>query len=105
MKFIKYLFALFALNIILSSCGTFTDATDVLRNEKIKSTDEFLVKKRAPLTQPPNFEKMPQPNSIKVKKDLQSSKLKEILRSKNSKVKNNQSKSSSTIQSILNQIK
>ena len=68
MKFIKYLFVLFALNIILSSCGTFTDATDVLRNEKTKSTDEFLVKKRAPLTQPPNFEKMPQPNSIKGKK-------------------------------------
>ena len=105
MKFIKYLFVLFALNIILSSCGTLTDATDVLRNEKTKSTDEFLVKKRAPLTQPPNFETMPQPNSIKVKKDLRSSKLKEILRSKNSKVKNNQSKSSSTIQSILNQIK
>ena len=105
MKFIKYLFVLFALNIILSSCGTLTDATDVLRNEKTKSTDEFLVKKRAPLTQPPNFEEMPQPNSIKVKKDLRSSKLKEILRSKNSKVKNNQSKSSSTIQSILNQIK
>ena len=30
---------------LLVSCGTLKDAGKVLRNEKIKTTDEFLVKK------------------------------------------------------------
>ena len=34
------------------SCSSFQDAGKVLRNEKIKSTDEFLVKKKDPLELP-----------------------------------------------------
>ena len=37
------------------SCGTFEEAGRVLRNEKIKSTDEFLVEKKEPLTTPPEI--------------------------------------------------
>ena len=35
--------------ITLVSCGSVEEAGKVLRNEKIKTTDEFLVKKRKPL--------------------------------------------------------
>ena len=49
--------------IILSSCGGLSDAGKVLRNEKILNTDEFLVKKRAPLVLPPDFDILPKPGS------------------------------------------
>ena len=35
----------------------------VLRNEKIKTTDEFLVEKRDPLVFPPDFDKIPEPGT------------------------------------------
>ena len=47
----------------LSSCGSFSDAGKVLRNEKITNTDEFFIKKRAPLVLPPDYEKIPKPGS------------------------------------------
>ncbi len=50
------------------SCGGLKEAGSVLRNEKIKNTDEFLVKKRNPLVLPPNYEKIPEPGSIRKKK-------------------------------------
>ena len=39
------------------------DASKVLRNEKIKTTDEFLVKKREPLVLPPDYRTIPEPGS------------------------------------------
>ena len=39
------------------ACGTWSETTRVLRNEKKASTDEFLVKKRKPLVLPPDYEK------------------------------------------------
>ena len=50
---------------ILSACGGMSDAGKVLRNEKITNTDEFLVKKRAPLILPPDYDTIPKPKSIK----------------------------------------
>ena len=35
--------------IYLYSCGAMSEAGKVLRNEKVKTTDEFLVKKKDPL--------------------------------------------------------
>ena len=51
------------------SCGTIKEAGKVMRNEKIQTTDEFLVKKRDPLVLPPNYEEMPQPRSSNKKKE------------------------------------
>ena len=48
----------------------FKEAGKVLRNEKIKTTDEFLVKKKEPLVLPPDYEKIPEPGSAKKKKKL-----------------------------------
>ena len=69
---------LITLSFLVTSCGGFSEAGKVLRNEKIKTTDEFLVKKKDPLELPPNFEELPLPNT---KKDLQKSdeKIEEIL--------------------------
>ena len=57
----KILSTLF-LPLILLSCTSLQEAGKVLRNEKIKSTDEFLVKKKEPLVLPPDFSKLPKPN-------------------------------------------
>ena len=49
---------------LVSACANLDEAKKVLKNEKTNSTDEFLVKKKKPLTLPPDFDKLPQPNSI-----------------------------------------
>ena len=41
----------------------------ILRNEKINSTDEFLVKKKDPLILPPDFDKIPTPGAMSNDKD------------------------------------
>ena len=45
----------------LVSCSSMKEAGQVLRNEKVKTNDEFLVKKKQPLILPPNYEKIPEP--------------------------------------------
>jgi len=58
---IKFIF----LFILLTSCSSFSDAGKALRNEKTKTTDEFLIEKRGPLSIPPDMEKLPKPKSNK----------------------------------------
>ena len=88
----------------LTSCGGFKEAGKVLRNEKVNSTDEFLVKKRDPLILPPNYEELPTPNSkIKNSKENKNP-LKKILNSTNEETSSKNS-SSSTEKTILNRIR
>mgnify|MGYP001249512276 CR=1 FL=1 len=90
--------------IILTSCQGFSDAGKVLRNEKIKTTDEFLIKKRNPLELPPDYEKIPEPGSISKNKINEEEKIKEILKAPKTKdVSNNNN--SSIEKSILNEIR
>jgi len=90
--------------LFLVSCGGIKDAGKVLRNEKIKTTDEFLVKKRNPLVLPPNFEEIPVPGSLSKKKENEENKIKKILKiPKTDNISKN--KSSSTEESILNRIR
>ena len=56
---IKFIF----LFILLTSCSSFSDAGKALRNEKTKTTDEFLIEKRGPLSIPPDMEKLPKPKT------------------------------------------
>ena len=65
---------------LLTSCNGLKEARKVLRNEKITTTDEFLVKKRNPLVLPPNYEELPIPGSIKESKENQEEKIKKILK-------------------------
>ena len=50
----KIIFYLTFILITVISCGGLDDANKVLRNEKVKTTDEFLVKRRGPLIMPPS---------------------------------------------------
>ena len=86
----------------LSSCGGLDDASKVLRNEKVRTTDEFLVKKRNPLEVPPDYEKIPTPGSINEKND-EEDKIKKIL--KVPKSQDSKKNNSSVEDSILNRIR
>lgn len=98
----KILLILITAIFFLSSCGGLDDASKVLRNEKVRTTDEFLVKKRNPLEVPPDYEKIPTPGSIDKKND-EEDKIKKILKvPKSQGSKNN---SSSVEDSILNRIR
>ncbi len=99
----KNLNLILIVSLLMFSCSSLKDAGSVLRNEKIKTTDEFLVKKKDPLVLPPNYEKIPEPGSIEQKKINEEDKIKKILRAP--KTKNMSKKSSSVEQSILNEIR
>ena len=92
------------ISFLLASCGGLKDAGKVLKNEKIRTTDEFLVKKRNPLVLPPDFEKIPEPGSISQKEEDEDEKIKKILKAP--KRDNNSKKETSTIEeSILDRIR
>ena len=104
MKIIKPLFILSTLIIFLSSCSSFKEVGSIMRNEKSKSTDEFLIKKKEPLTLPPDYSTIPEPGtpSSKIKKKSEIEKIFKITQSKNN---NSSSTPSSTEKSILDKIK
>ena len=100
----KNIYFLLISTFLLVSCGGMKDVGKVLRNEKIKTTDEFLVKKRNPLVLPPDFEKIPEPGSISKTIEDEDEKIKKIL--KVPKTDNiTKQKSSSIEESILNRIR
>ena len=80
MKKIKTILLYFILIIFLHSCGGASDAAKVLKNEKVTNTDEFLVKKRAPLVLPPEYDTLPAPNSAKNSKKTETNKINKILK-------------------------
>ena len=77
---ISKLYLLIIFLIILNSCGGLDDAGKVLRNEKIRTNDEFLIKKREPLSLPPEYKKLPQPNTIKISKEKTDNNINKILK-------------------------
>ena len=90
--------------IFLTSCSGMSDAKKVLKNEKIKTTDEFLVKKRNPLVLPPNFEEIPEPGTKPKKNENEEDKIKKILKAPKTESTQN-SKSKSVEESILKRIR
>jgi hypothetical protein len=85
------------------SCSSFKDAGSVLRNEKTKTTDEFLIKKKEPLVLPPDYDKIPEPGTISRQAEKEEDKIKKILKAPNTEEVSK--KSSSVEQSILNEIR
>jgi hypothetical protein len=63
MKKIKVSLFLIIVTLTLNNCGTVQDAMDPQRKN---TNDEFLVEKKAPLSMPPDFEKLPTPKNEKV---------------------------------------
>ena len=82
---IKFIFLI----AFLTSCNSFSEAGKALRNEKIKTTDEFLIEKRGPLSLPPKMGELPKPKS---KVNTNSNTKKSILES-NSGAENSKEKS------------
>ena len=104
MNEIKRKFLIILVPIFLYSCQGLSDAKKVMENQKVISTDEFLVKKKNPLVLPPDFEKIPEPGTLKQDKKSEKQKLEKIL---NVEINENNIKdeASSSEQSILNQIR
>jgi len=77
-----------------------------LRNEKASSNDEFFIKKREPLTQPPDYDKILKPGSIEGNKNSDKKSIEKILKTNQTKTSGSQAKSSSSAEEfILKQIK
>ncbi len=47
------------------SCSSFQEAGKALRNEKTRTTDEFLIERRGPLSIPPDASELPKPKNNK----------------------------------------
>ena len=95
----KNIIFLCGLIILLTSCKTMDSVKKGLTGEKVKSTDEFLVKKKDPLILPPNFEDLPLPQGSQEDREEIS-----LFENKSSTETSGQS-NSSTEQSILEKIK
>lgn len=105
MKKISYLIKILLISVFLYSCSGLSDASKTLRNQKTTSTDEFLVKKRQPLSVPPNFDELPAPESV-IKKNNGKQSIEQKIRSgSKEETKSINGRASSTEKSIINQIK
>ena len=88
-----------------SSCGVVKEG---FTNQKKKSTDEFLVEKKAPLVMPPNYNELPTPKQGDEEEISDASEVKKLIsKSKNSSSKNtNFNNSSESLENkILGKIK
>ncbi len=91
--------------LILFSCASVEEAGKVLRNEKIKTNDEFLVKKRKPLVLPPDYNELPEPGKLPEKQQSEEENLKKIIKGSKIKSQSGSRGKSSVEKSILDKIK
>jgi len=72
--------------LLLASCGTMQSAFE---NQKKDNTDEFLVEKKSPLVMPPDFDELPIPKEIEIKKDINEDEFKKLITQDNQEIKSN----------------
>ena len=89
---------------IVTSCTSMKEAGQVLRNEKIKTTDEFLVKKKQPLILPPDYDKIPEPGSSNKIQNNDKNKIRKILKQSEAD-QTDMNKSGSVEKSIIDKIR
>ena len=89
---------------IVTSCTSMQEAGQVLRNEKIKTNDEFLVKKKQPLILPPDYDKIPEPGSSNKTQNNDKDKIRKILK-KSDVDQSEMNKSGSVEKSIIDKIR
>jgi hypothetical protein len=94
-KIFKNTLYLLIVLITFSACQSVKDG---LSGKKKSNSDEFLVEKKNPLVLPPEFEKLPEPETLIKKKDNEIS-LKEIL-TKNNTIINTKSISETSSRSL-----
>ena len=78
---IKKIFLILSLFILLSSCGV----GKALAPQKKSGSDEFLVKKKSPLTMPPSYGELPTPSEKEQRPDEEKTDIKKIITGKKSK--------------------
>ena len=76
MKKFKIFIYLNLICLILLSCTTVKKG---FINQKKNSSDEFLVEKKNPLSMPPNFDKLPEPDLENLEKNLDVNEIKKLL--------------------------
>ena len=89
---------------IVTSCTSIKEAGQVLRNEKIKTTDEFLVEKKQPLILPPDYDKIPEPGSSNKIQNNDKNKIRKILKQSEAD-QADMNKSGSVEKSIIDKIR
>ena len=89
---------------IVTSCTSMKEAGQVLRNEKVKTTDEFLVKKKQPLILPPDYDKIPEPGSSNETQNNDNDNIRKILK-KSEVDQSEMNKSGSVEKSIIDKIR
>ena len=70
------LFILLNLFLFLLSCGSVKEA---FTNQKKTSSDEFLVEKKSPLVMPPDYNKLPLPQSVEGRENNDEVKIKKLI--------------------------
>ena len=95
----KKIIILLSVAFLVSSCETMGSVKRALTGEKLESTDEFFVKKKAPLSLPPKFNELPAPSTKNTGK-TETSKITDKLKEK-ILIEETDSVSSSTEESIL----
>ena len=92
--------------ILITSCTSLDEAGKVLRNQKTVTTDEFLIEKKEPLVMPPDYNKIPAPDSIEKKGVDDKDKIKKVLNSENTNIKKkNQTRTTEIENSIIERIR
>ena len=105
----KKIHVLFITFLFLISCAGFEEAGKVLRNEKIKTTDEFLVEKKSPLVMPPEYNELPIPkigeDEDEIKSKEGSNNIEKLITNNDKKPDDSLEKNENFENSIINQIK
>ena len=102
MKINKLFYITFITGILLQSCGSLKEAGKIMRNEKTRTTDEFLVQKKEPLSIPPNYNELPRPDSAA--KEKKKAEIEKILNIQEEEKVSSTGKSTSLEDSLIEQI-
>mgnify|MGYP006073855975 CR=1 FL=1 len=100
----RHIFYLFLIMFTLSGCQSVKDG---LTGKKRTNADEFLVEKKNPLVLPPDFSKLPQPETLSEKEKIiqKENDLETILRKQTTKTSKDTNSNKSLEKSILEKIK
>ena len=102
MKNFKYFIISLVFLVSLNSCGAIKDGFSL---QKKDNTDEFLVQKKNPLKLPPNFDELPEPNSVNIiDTEQKNSEIKSLLTSSESNSdssENNKDSTGKNLQDLL----
>ena len=90
---------LFLILFSVFSCGGWSEFESAVTGAKKKTTDEYLIKKKDPLILPPDYDKLPLPDSKKV--DEKSNRIESILSTSESSKKRKKSPLETSIEKEL----